>query len=142
MRSCKTCKFWRKIHPTAANVDGECRRNPPQLVGSSERPWSAWPRTGETDSCGEWVEREREARHIGRVVHGAVDTRLPLREPLLEVADAAHAIEKEGGPLECEGRARKNLLQALIYAGYSEQEWDPTNGWQEFDLDLSGRAGT
>jgi len=56
MRECKKCVHWQKD-----GSDGVCRGGKapaPRTLPLNEKYVLVWPRTNETDSCGDWEQKE------------------------------------------------------------------------------------
>jgi len=64
MNKCDDCRFW-----VSMGYIGDCRRHAPVamtiIIGRSEylddtKPEGRWPKTSDTDGCGDWEPKERE----------------------------------------------------------------------------------
>jgi hypothetical protein len=66
--SCENCRFWLRDDDVNSQEDGdgECRKSPPTIVGSS---WTGgrWTVTNEVDWCGEWQEARCRTRSKAEV---------------------------------------------------------------------------
>ena len=56
-KTCATCRFWRE----SSDDDGKCKRRSPYIRDGLH--FAEWPRTFNTDWCGEHQPREPEPEH-------------------------------------------------------------------------------
>jgi hypothetical protein len=63
---CGNCKFWKRwtfitegyLAQYPENKEkGDCHKNAPAVVGTSEEGYACWPDTNSFDWCGEWKEK-------------------------------------------------------------------------------------
>jgi hypothetical protein len=55
---CASCIYWEKVDAKyAAENQGVCRRNAPQIQKGREMLFALWPYTHDADWCGEWVQK-------------------------------------------------------------------------------------
>lgn len=58
---CQNCKWYKPYEGTPdfdTDVEGECRRYPPQVYGTDDtRAYSSFPGVNLEEYCGEWTEQ-------------------------------------------------------------------------------------